>query len=69
MKSLIKTIYNNNFILKLRNTLGVRKNSIYFGNIKKNYYISDNFLWRVDNNFITKFVFTDLLNIYYNQPK
>ena len=68
MKSLIKTIYNNSLILKLRNTLGVRKNSIYFGNIKKNYYISDNFLWRVDNNFITKFVFTDLLNIYYNQP-
>ena len=67
MKSLLKKIYNNNFFLTLRNTLGLKKKPIHFGNIKKNFYISDNFLWRIDNNFTTKFIFSDLLNIYYKQ--
>ena len=67
MKLLIKKIYNNPFFLNLRNTMGIRKNPIYFGNLKKNFYISDNFLWRVDNQFITKFIFSDLLNMYYDK--
>ena len=37
MKSLIKKIYNSPFILNVRNTIGIRKNPIYFGNIKKNF--------------------------------
>ena len=67
MKLLTKKIFNNRFFLKIRNTLGIKKNPIYFGNINKNFYISDNFLWRVDNGFVTKFIFTDLLNIFYNK--
>ena len=67
MKLLIKKIYNSQVLLKLRNTFGIKKNPIYFGDIKKNFYISDNFLWRVDNGFVTKFIFTDLLNIFYKK--
>lgn len=66
MKSLIKKIYNSPIVLNVRNTIGIGKNPIYLGNIEKNFYVSDNFLWRIDKHFVTKFVFTDLLNLYYD---
>lgn len=67
MKSLIKKIYSNNFLLSLRNTFGIKRNPIYFGNLKNNFYISDNFLWRLDSNYTTKFIFSDLLDLFYKK--
>ena len=67
MKSLIKKIYNSSKILKLRNTFGIKKNPIYLGKLKKNFYISDSFLWRTDNGFVTKFAFSDILKYFYQK--
>ena len=64
MQSLIKKIKNNNLIINLRNALNIKPVHMSINNL--NYTsVSDAFLWRTDNNFITKFKYADILNIFY----
>jgi hypothetical protein len=65
MKSLIKNFLKSVPIIYLRNTL---KKSEVHSIIKNNdnISISDSFLWRTDNNFETKFIFSDILGFYLN---
>lgn len=64
MKSLIKNLINHNFIIQLRNTFNLIPIKI-----KKKLPVqsstSDAFMWRTDNNFTTKFKFSDILKLYY----
>ena len=65
MKSLIKNFIQSTPIVYLRNTL--KKSEVH--SIVKNdedISISDAFIWRTDNNFETKFIFSDLLGFYFN---
>jgi hypothetical protein len=64
MQSLIKKIKNSNLIINLRNALNIKPVHMSINNL--NYIsVSDAFLWRTDNNFITKFKYADILNIFY----
>ena len=53
------------FFKKIRNFFGIFPSYFLIDFNKKNYSISDGFFWRTDNNFITTFNFSDLLNIFY----
>ena len=65
MKSLINRILSNDKITTLRNSLKLKP-------VKINKYsslnisISDAFLFRTDQDFLTYFRFSDILNIFYN---
>ena len=64
MKSLIKYLINLNFVIQLRNTINIlpikiKKNLTYQSST------SDAFMWRTDNNFTTKFKFSDILKLYF----
>ena len=75
-KSFSRSIYNSlrnilgiKPIYYLRNLLNIKPIYWNFSNLKnkkKSYSCSDAFPWRTDNNFITKFKFTDILNTFYN---
>jgi len=64
MKSLIKKIKQTELGLALRNTLNIRPVEYFFDDLKS-VSVSDAFLWRTDNNFITKFKYSDIFNIFY----
>lgn len=64
MRSLIKKIKNSDLIIKLRNALNIKPVHMSIDNL--NYIsVSDAFVWRTDNKFITKFKYADILNIFY----
>jgi hypothetical protein len=64
MQSLIKKIKNSNLIINLRNNLNIKPVHMSINNL--NYIsVSDAFIWRTDNNFVTKFKYADILNIFY----
>ena len=64
MQSLIKKIKNSNLIINIRNALSIKPVHMSIDNL--NYIsVSDAFIWRTDNNFITKFKYADILNIFY----
>ena len=52
----------------LRNLLNIKSTHLMLNHFEKNISVSDGFFWRVDNNFKTIFKFTDLLNLFFNQP-
>jgi hypothetical protein len=64
MQSLIKRIKNSNLIINLRNVLNIKPVHMSVNNLN-NISVSDAFLWRTDNKFITKFKYADILNIFY----
>lgn len=64
MKSLIKKIANHNIGIALRNSFSIRPLAISVNNLVSA-SVSDAFAWRTDNNFKTKFKYTDILNIFY----
>lgn len=66
MKLLIKKIANSEFCRSIRQCIKWRPATLIFPEFKESVSISDAFLWRTDNNFVTKFKFTDLLNFFFN---
>lgn len=64
MQSLIKKIKGSNLIINLRNTLNIKPVHMSINNLKYT-SVSDAFIWRTDNNFVTKFKYADILNIFY----
>lgn len=68
MKSLIKKIINLNFSIQIRNTLNIIPIKIK-KNISSQSSTSDAFIWRTDNNFTTKFKFSDILKLYFKIEK
>lgn len=69
MRSLIKKIFRNRKIIKVRNQLNFKSIDILLDIKNKNMSISDSFLWRTDNGFTTKFKFIDILNFFYKMKK
>lgn len=68
MKKVINFIKRNSVSLFFRNILNIRPVKYNFDEIKKYNFssISDNFIWRTDKNYSTKFVFKDILKFFYN---
>ena len=64
MKSLIKNIALSSIGITLRNLLKIKPVSISTRTLETS-SISDAFAWRTDNNFVTKFKYSDILNIFY----
>lgn len=64
MKSLIKKISNTNFGIFVRNLTNISPIHMSIKGLSCA-TVSDAFAWRTDNNFITKFKFSDILNIFY----
>jgi hypothetical protein len=64
MKLLVKKITRTNLGIYLRNLLNIKPVHMNIDNIKFS-SVSDAFAWRTDNNFITKFKYADILNIFY----
>lgn len=64
MKSLIKKITDSDFIIFLRNSLNIYPIQMNIDKLK-NASVSDAFAWRTDSGFITKFKYSDILNIFY----
>jgi hypothetical protein len=64
MRSLIKKIKNSNLIISLRNALSIKPVHMSIHNLNC-ISVSDAFVWRTDNKFITKFKYADILNIFY----
>lgn len=64
MKSLIKKITNSDLVSNLRNTLNIKPIHMNIFNLKC-ISVSDAFGWRTDNNFVTKFKYTNILNLFY----
>lgn len=65
MKSLIRKIYNSNLVIKTRNSINVRPLNQYYNDLN-NVSVSDSFLWRTDNNFTTKFKYSDILKLFFS---
>ena len=65
MKSLIKKITNNSLMISLRNALNIKPVHMDIDNLH-HISISDAFAWRTDNNFVTKFKYSDIFNLFYN---
>ena len=65
MKSLIKKFSTTNLGIQIRNSLGVKPIHLDI-TVLKFISISDAFAWRTDNNFITKFKFSNILDLFYN---
>jgi hypothetical protein len=64
MKSLIKKITNNSLMISLRNALNIKPVHMDIDNLH-HISISDAFAWRTDNNFVTKFKYSDIFNLFY----
>tara|TARA_B100000795_G_scaffold270066_1_gene262429 strand:- start:11323 stop:12093 length:771 start_codon:yes stop_codon:yes gene_type:complete len=64
MKSLIKKIIHSDFGIFLRNSLNIYPLDMDVNKLE-NASVSDAFAWRTDNNFTTKFKYSDILNIFY----
>ena len=67
MKSLIKKITNNSLMISLRNALNIKPVHMDIDNLQ-HISISDAFAWRTDNNFVTKFKYSDIFNARTNGP-
>ena len=66
MRSFLKNIFNSKVFISIRNTFNkfeIQQDIID----KSNFTISDSFLWRTDDNFETKFIFSDILKLFYEQ--
>lgn len=59
-------LFQNKYLIELRNKFNFFPKKINFNNLSKNNSISDAFPWRVDNNFVTKINFTNLPNFFLN---
>jgi len=68
VKSLIKNLLKSNFSIQIRNSLGIRPIQMSIDNLN-NISVSDAFAWRTDNNFLTKFKYSDILNLFYKSKK
>tara|TARA_B110000503_G_C7086535_1_gene387540 strand:- start:252 stop:1046 length:795 start_codon:yes stop_codon:yes gene_type:complete len=64
MKSLIKRLSNTLPAIYLRNSLNISPIHMSINNLQYT-SVSDAFAWRTDSNFITKFKYSDILNIFY----
>ena len=64
MKSLIKKLSNTEFGIYLRNFMNIKPVHMSLKNLDC-ISVSDAFAWRTDNNFTTKFKYSDILNIFY----
>jgi len=64
---LFKKITKTKIIFKLRNYLNIKPTELNSLFVKKEYSISDAFLWRTDNSYKTYFKFTDLLKLFFNK--
>ena len=64
MKLLIKNLLGNECIVFLRNLINILPVHMSIKDIDCS-TVSDAFAWRTDNNFITKFKYSDILNIFY----
>jgi hypothetical protein len=64
MKSLIKKLSNTSIGIYLRNSLNISPVHMSINKLKY-ISVSDAFAWRTDSNFITKFKYSDILNIFY----
>ena len=64
MKSLIKKLSNTEFGIYLRNFLNIKPVHMSLKNLDC-ISVSDAFAWRTDNNFTTKFRYSDILNIFF----
>tara|TARA_B110000483_G_C18181268_1_gene537134 strand:- start:276 stop:1046 length:771 start_codon:yes stop_codon:yes gene_type:complete len=67
MKSLIKNIVQSSVVINLRNNFNLRPVSLDINHLKLA-SVSDAFVWRTDNGFVTKFKYSDILNIFYKIP-
>lgn len=65
MKSLIRKLFYSKIAVDIRNNINFRSTAWNVNNLS-NISISDGFLWRTDNNFETKFKYTDILNFFFN---
>ena len=65
LRLLADNFKKSEFVTKLRNSLNIKP--VYFKPFTNNRAISvsDAFLWRTDNNFETKFKYSDILNLFY----
>ena len=64
MKLLINKILKNNFYLNLRNLFNIKPIHMSLDGLAGS-SVSDAFAWRTDNGFVTKFKYSDILNIFY----
>ena len=64
MKLLIKKIARSNLGIFLRNTLKFKPVQFDLGKLDL-VTVSDAFAWRTDNGFVTKFKYSDILNLFY----
>ena len=64
MKLLIKKIAKTNLGIYLRNTFNIRPLDMTVYNLSYA-SVSDAFVWRTDNNFTTKFKYSDILDIFF----
>ena len=63
----MKKFFKNKFFLNLRNLFGIKPSYFNINNLDENKSISDAFFWRVDQNFITIFRYTDLTKYFLNE--
>lgn len=65
MKFLVNRLINTKLAVFFRNTLKIKP--VYFNNFEnlKNSSISDIFCWRTDSGYVTKFKFSDILNLFF----
>jgi hypothetical protein len=68
MRSLIKKISNTELGVYLRNLINIKPVHMSLKGLDC-VTVSDAFAWRTDNNFITKFKYSDILNIFYKIKK
>lgn len=65
MKSLIKFLANSHFAKIIRNNFNIKPIVFDIDQINYSASISDAFAWRTDNGFVTKFKFSDILDLFY----
>lgn len=64
LRSSIKNLSISEIGIKIRNSLKIKTIPVSIRNL--NYVsISDSFAWRTDNNFVTKFKYSDILNLFF----
>ena len=65
MKSLIKKLSKIRFLKHIRRKINLKPVIVDTFDIDKNVSISDGFLWRTDNNYVTKFKYLNILKFFY----
>ena len=65
MKSLLKYITSSNLGILIRNSLNIKPLRLSL-NAQSPLSVSDAFIWRTDNNYSTKFKYSDILNLFYD---